>query len=206
MSKKLIIGALVTILFSACSTWVSVNPLSPPSKPDKKLEGLWKFESKDNEQVYLHIGKKSENIMVAFGIEHGDDGTLDVEEIPFFITGTDKNKYFNIRYEDLEKNSAVKDKGFIFIKYFFPDDNTLLLYQFDIETIISAVKSGRVKGEISTEKQTVPLLENDKKPIPNSEQTIYHIKITDTSENLLKYFESEGNNVLPEAIKFVRVK
>ena len=59
---------------------------------DKKLEGTWKFESKEGEEVYLHIGKKTENTMVALKVEHMTDGSLNIREVPFFITSLDSHR------------------------------------------------------------------------------------------------------------------
>jgi hypothetical protein len=202
MIKNLILVALVTIFLSACSTWVSVNPLSPPSEPDKKLEGLWKLESKENDIVYLHIGKKTENTMIALSVEHKDDGSLDIVEVPFFITRTGMNNYINVRYEDIEKSEAEKEKGFMFVKYSLSDDNSLSLFQFDPEIIKSAVQSGKLKGEVYYRETTPnPASENGGK-----EKIIDSVKITDTSENIIKFINTEGAKFLPEVLKFVRVK
>jgi hypothetical protein len=204
---KIIIVALITILLSACSQWVSVNPLSPPAEPDKKMEGLWKLESKENDTVYLHIGEKADNTMIALSIEHKVDGSLDIVEIPFFISRTGTNNYLNVRYEDIEKGVSESDKGFIFVKYSFSDDNTLFFYQFDPELIISAVQSGKLKGEVYyRETKTTPTPESTVREKSTPEKTVDSVKMTDTSENLVKYFESEGVKFLPEVLKFIRVK
>jgi hypothetical protein len=205
MIKNLIIVALASILLSACSTWVSVNPLSPPAEPDKKLEGIWKLDSKDNDIVYLHIGKKSENAMLAFSVEHKKDGGLDIVEIPFFITRTGLNNFINVRYEDIEKNANESDKGFIFVKYSLSDDNTLSIYQFDPELIISAVQSGKLKGEIYY-KESSPAPESGEKRNTGLNKSIDSVKITDTSENMVKFFNSKENKYISDVMKFIKVK
>ena len=205
MNKKLIICALIAILFSACSQWVSVNPLSSPAETDKKLEGLWKFDPKEGDEVYLHIGKKAGNTMTALSVEHKKDGSLDIVEIPFFITKAGMNRYFNVRYEDIDTGAAEKNKGFIFVKYVLPDDNTLLIYQFDPDVIKSAVQSGKLKGEISYKKINTPP-ESAGKENQAPVKAIDNVKITDTSENMIKFFQAEGNKFADEVLKFVRVK
>lgn len=202
MYKNIFIVALITIFLSACSQWVSVNPLSSPSEPDKKMEGLWKLESKENDKVYLHIGKKTENTMIALNVEHKENGDLDIVEIPFFISRTGANNYLNFRYEDIEKGVSESDKGYIFVKYSFSDDNTLSFYQFNPEIINSAVQSGKLKGEVYY-RETIP---NPAPESGNKEKTIDIVKITDTSENMVKFFNSEGNMYVDEILKFIRVK
>lgn len=206
MYKNIFIVALIVIFLSSCSHWISVNPLSPPAEPDKKMEGLWKLESKENDKVYLHIGKKNENYMIALSVEHKEDGSLDIVEIPFFISRTGTNNYLNIRYEDIEKGVSETDKGFIFVKYSFSDDNTLSFYQFDPEIIKSAVQSGILKGEIYYRETTNPVTESGNKEKTTQEKTIDNVKITDTSENMVKFINSEGNKFVDEVIKFIRVK
>lgn len=207
MNKNLFIIVIIALLLPACSQWVSVNPLSPPSEVDKKLEGIWKLDSKNGDVVYLHIGKKKENTMVAISVEHKEDGSLDIIEIPFFITRAGINKYFNIRYEDIEKDIPEKDKGYIFVKYSFTDDNMLSFYQFDPDIIGSAVQSGKLKGEVSYKKSKISPPPGSKENVKStSEVTIDSVKITDTSENMVKFFQSEGNKFIPDVMKFVRVK
>ena len=206
MKKDLILASLIVILFSGCSQWVSVNPLSQPSVLDKKLEGIWKFESKEGEDVYLHIGKKTENTMLALSVEHKKDGGLDISEIPFHITMTGTNNYLNLKYKELIKEAEEKENGFLFIKYSFIDENTLYFYQFDPEGVKSAVQSGKLKGEIYyKETKATPTSENAGKEKPAPEKTIDSVKITDTSENMVKFFNSEGIKFIPEVLKFARV-
>ena len=205
MKIKFILAFLIFIIFSGCSQWVSVNPLSPPSMLDKKLEGTWKFESKEGEEVYLHIGKKTENTMLALSVEHKKDGSLDIEEIPFYVTMTGTNNFFNVRYKDVDESAEDNENGFIFIKYTFSGDDKLSLSQFDPEIVISAVQSGKLKGEIYYKKIPLPN-ESAKKKDSTSEKKIDSVKITDTSANVLNFFENEGNKFLPEVLKFIRVK
>ena len=205
MKKNLILIAIIAVFSSACSQWVSVNPLSLPSVLDKKLEGAWKVDSKDGDEVYLHIGKKTENTMVAVTVEHKDDGSLDIAEIPFHVTMTGANNYFNIRYKDIDEDLSTEDDAYIFIKYSITDDGTLLLYQFDPDIIISAVQSGKLKGEI-TYREAKAAPESADKEKSASEKRIESVRITDTSENMVKFFNSEGQKFEPEVMKFVRVK
>lgn len=207
MKKNLLIFSLIVVFLSGCAEWGSINPLSAPAEPDKKLEGIWKFDSKDDDEVYLHIGKKKENTMTALSVEHKKDGSLDIAEIPFFITRGTKNNFFNVKYKDIDNDFTSEDDGYIFIKYSFKDENTLFLYQFDPEVIKSAVQSGKLKGEVYyREPKTIQPTEDSEKQKPTPEKVIESVKITETSENMIKFFESEGNKFISEVLKFVRVR
>jgi hypothetical protein len=117
---------------------VSVNPLSEPPGLDKRLEGLWKLDSKEDE-VYLHIGEKSENTMEVLNVGHKENGTLDIIRIPFFITKTTANNYLNVKLEDLENEVSEGHTGYLFIKYVFIDKDTLHLFLLNDKPIISAI-------------------------------------------------------------------
>ena len=84
--------------------------------------------------------------------------------------------------------------------------NTLILHQFDPEVIKSAVKSRKLKGEIYyRENKTTPTPGKAGKVITTPKRVIDSVKITDTSENMVKFFNTEGNKYIAEVLKFVRV-
>jgi len=183
---------------------VSVNPLSAPAGLDKRLEGVWKYDSKEDEEVYLHIVEKSENTMVALSVEHKRSGHLDTIKVPFFLTKTNTNNYLNVRLEDLEKEVSKRNEGFIFIKYVFIDKSTLLFFQLDSQLIIPAIQAKKLKGKITYKKKIVPQeIKNDN---VKSDKTVDCVIITDTSKNILNFVEAGNNDELfPDAMKFIKV-
>ncbi len=183
---------------------VSVNPLSAPAELDKRLEGVWKYDSRDDEEVYLHIAEKSENTMVALSVEHKKSGNLDIIKIPFFLTRTNTNNYLNVRLEDLEREVSEGNEGFIFIKYVFIDKNTLLFFQLDSQLIIPAIQTEKLKGKITYNKKIVP--QEIKNNNAKSYKTVDCVIITDTSKNILNFVEAGNNDELfPDAKKFIKV-
>lgn len=205
MKRYSVTIAIITILLSACCPMVSINPLSPPAGLDKRLEGVWKLDSKEGYEVYLHIGEKSENIMLALSVEHKEDGKLDIINIPFFLSKTNKNNYLNLRLEHLVKEVAEENKGFIFLKYVFADNKTLLLYQLDQQLIISAIQGNKLKGKLIYKKKKAP--KGTKSDATASQKTINCVVITDTSNNMINFFESRENDKLfADTMKFIRVK
>ena len=206
MMKKISVTiAIIAILLSACCPTVSVNPLSTPAGIDKRLEGVWKYDSKEGDEVYLHIGEKSENTMVALSVEHKRNGKLDIIKIPFFLTRTGANNYLNVKLEDLAKEVSEGNKGFIFLKYVFIDNNTIHFYQLDRQLIISAIQANKLTGKITYNKRIVP--EGAKNDGDTLGETINCLTITDTSKKMINFFESGKNDDLfTDAVKFIKVK
>jgi len=198
----LLVVALV-IFMPACCPMVSINPLSEPDGIDERLFGVWRPVTPEGEQVYLHVGKESDTILVALSVEHMDSGRLDTARMPFFLTRTNKNDYWNIRYEDLEDNLAKGYAGFFFMKYTLPDDDTLLVYQLDRKPIIAAIKAGKLKGRITYKAQKVPP-GTRLKTLP-TEKSVDCVTITDKSMNLLNFLETGDHQTLfPEPMRFMR--
>jgi len=205
MKKSLLLVAAIAIFMPACCPMVSVNPLSEPGGIDERLFGVWRPVTPEGERVYLHVGKESDTTLVALSVEHMDSGRLDTARMPFFLTRTNTNDYWNIRYEDLEDNLAKGYAGFFFMKYTFPDDDTLYVYQLDRKPIMAAIKAGKLKGRITYKvKEVSPGVQL--KTLP-AEKSADCVTITDTSENLLKYLETGGHQALfPEPMQFIRVR
>jgi hypothetical protein len=198
MGKYSVATIMIILLLSACSPAVSVNPLSPPAGIDERLQGAWKYDSEKN-VVYLHIGKTSENTMVVLSVEHTGYGDLDIIKIPFFLTKTGMNSYLNIKIEDVEKDISEDCKGYVFIKYVFIDNDTLHLYSYDNKPIISAIKANKLKGEIKYEE-----VKSDNIKLKKS---IDCVVISDTSENMIRFFDSDKDNkIFSNELEFVRMK
>ncbi len=205
MKRYLMVMAIVTFLIPACCPMVSVNPLSEPAGLDEKLYGTWKPILKENDKAFLHIGKLTDNLMVALSVEHKVDGTLDTSRMPFFLTKTNSNNYWNVKLEDLDKEMARGNEGFFFLKYRFSDKDTLHIYQLEREPIISAIRQKNLKGKITYR----PIIKKPNSKITDLQidKNIDCVVISDSSENLLKYIESNSTNELfKEAMQFERLK
>ena len=204
MRKLILLVAVLVSFMPACCPMVSVNPLSEPNDIDGRLFGVWRPVTQGGEQVFLHVGKESDTILVALSVEHLDNGRLDTARMPFFLTRTEKNDYWNIRYEDLEDNLAKGYAGFFFLKYTFVDDDTLLVYQLARKPIIAAIKAGKLKGQVTYQARKARA---GKQPETlAAEKSVDCVTITDTSPNLLNFLDGGNSQVLfPEPMKFMRV-
>ena len=205
MRKYSIATILIILLLSACSPTISVNPLSDPAGIDERLQGAWKYESEKDAGVYLHIGKTSDKKMLALSVEHKIDGELDIIHVPFFLTKTGVNNYLNVKLEDLTEEVSGGYKGYVFIKYVFINNDTLHLYSYDNEPIISAVKANKLKGEIKYE--TLESHKGKKGEGIKIKKSIDYVIIKDTPENMISFFDSDKNNeIFSNEMKFVRIK
>jgi hypothetical protein len=205
MGKYAIALIITGLLLSACCPTVSVNPLSSPAELDERLEGAWKYDPDEGEEVYLHIGKASESTMAALIVEHKEEGEFEITKIPFFLTSTGMSNYMNIRIEDLEKDISDDCKGYVFVKYVFVNNNNLNFYSIDDEPVISAIKENKLKGKILYNKKKVS--EGEKSDGLKSMKTIDCVIITDSSENMIDFFDSDKNNkIFSNELKFVRIK
>lgn len=205
MMKKYSVTILIlTIILSACCPMVSVNPLSPPAGLDKRLEGVWKYDSKEGEEVYLHIGEKSENTMVALSVEHKKNDKLDIIQIPFSLTKTITNNYLNVKLGDLSEEVSGGNKGYLFLKYSFADNNTLFFFQLDRQLIISAIQTNKLTGKITYKRKIVS--EGKKNSDVQIDRTIDCVTITDTSKNIINFIESDKDgNLFSNTMKLTRV-
>lgn len=205
MKKRMLLFAVLAVFMPACCPMVSINPLSEPNDIDARLFGVWRPVTQEGEKVFLHVGKESDTILVALSVEHMDNGRLDTARMPFFLTRTEKNDYWNIRYEDLQDNLAKGYAGFFFMKYTFVDDDTLLVYQLARKPIIAAIKAGKLKGRI-TYKARKARAGTQPKTL-SAEKSVDCVTIAEVSANLLYYLESEDSRVLfPEPMRFIRVR
>ncbi len=205
MRNYLMVIVIAAVFLPACCPMVSVNPLSAPDGIDERLFGIWRPVSEEDEQVYLHVGRESDTTMVALSVEHKRNGVLDTDKLPFFLTRTDKNNYWNVRLEDVDDGLAKGYEGFIFFKYTFEDGDTLLVYQLDREPIITAIQAGQIQGRITYAAQKAPKGAQIKSLA--TEKSIDCVVITDASPNILNLLEAGNHNALfPEPMRFVREK
>ena len=205
MGKYAILTIITGLFLSSCCPTVSVNPLSPPAELDNRLEGAWRYDPEVGDKVYLHFGKAADNKMVVYTVEHKKNGEVQIVKIPFFLTNTGMNNYLNIRIEDVEKDTPEDCKGYVFVKYVFINNDTLNFYSIEEETVISAIKEKKLKGKILYREKKVG--EKAKSDGTQSEKRIDCVIITDTSENMIKFFDSDENNkIFSNELKFLRIK
>lgn len=205
MLKYLVAIAIIVAGLPACCPMVSVNPLSEPDGIDERLFGVWKPESKEGAQAYLHIGRKSDTIMVALSIEHMGNGKLHADRMPFSLTRTGKHNYWNVRFEDLDEGLAKGYEGFFFLKYVFADKDTLLVAQLGREPIIAAIQAQKLRGQITFK----PKRSLQKVPHDNlsTAKSIDCVTLSDTSQNILSFIETGDFEALfPDAMRFTRIK
>lgn len=180
---RIFILMLACCLMACAGPALSVHPLSSPEKAghDKRLFGSWYFVE---EEGYLFIGRGKDSreriALISF-----EDGILEVDELKMFVSELQSGNYMNIsnlnilgrRKEEiggLDKEDQLEMKDcYLFLKYDFMKPDILVTYMLDGDLIEKAVKDKRLKGDVS-----------DK------------ILITDTSENIANFIESDRSGEL----------
>lgn len=199
-------------LFVACCPLISINPLSETEKAyvDQRLLGTWQLQD-DDSSIYLHIGKTKENMTHVISVEHNTSGGLDVMQIVMFPAEIGGNAFMSI---DLKKSSennkpvemkSEESQSYYFIRYGFPDADILSITLIDEKVISKAIKAGMLKGTVTEEEQTSQA---------EGENTHYITKVeclqlTDSTENLIKYFKSvDIDKLFPpgDAMKFKKIQ
>jgi len=184
---------------------LSINPLSEPSFINKKIEGVWKYDSKDGDEVYLHISATSKDNMVALSVEHRRNGEIETFKIPFYLTRINDSLYINVKFDDLPEKISNGRIGFIFINIILLENNNLKMAFLEQQPIIDAIESDLLKGDLSYKKTVIS---NDEltKPLPPDSRKVECVTITDSSENLRKFVSSHSHDQLfREAMEFTRM-
>ena len=191
---------LLLIILSSCfCPLTSVNPLSDPQQAayDMRIEGAWQLMPEDDGLVFLHFGKGVNNKTAMVSIEHKNNAKIDVLIFSVFPTLSGKQSYLNFHVKELFKEFGEELSGYTFMKYQLTNSDTLTLFQIDEKPIIEAIRSGKLKGDISY-KQTDGQQSNKK--------SIKCVKITDTSDNLIKIFNSvDSKKLFPKPMAFHRI-
>jgi hypothetical protein len=204
------ISILVLMLFSSCfCPLTSVNPLSDPQHPayDERIEGAWQLASEDEDLVFLHFGKGEEKKTQMVSIEHKNNGKIDLLTFTVFPTMAGGQSYLNFNIKELFKEFGEELSGYTFMKYRFTDTDTLMLYQIDEKPIIEAIKSGKLKGEITYKQTGVKKGKNNKALQQSKKKSLKCVKITDSSNNLIKYFQTvDSKKLFPKPILLKRIK
>ena len=204
----LIILTLNFIAFCSCCPLNSVNPLSDPKDAiqENRLAGTWHGNSKENTDVYLHVGQiAGDNHTQAILIEHKKNGDLDFVnlELIIFPTTIKDESYLNIKVSKLFENSLSGDLGYIFVKYTFSSKDTLTFSFIDPEIVENAFQTGALKGTISKEKAFVDRMRNTSKLTTLSGCT----KITDTTQNIVKFISStDTEKLFSKSMRFKKIE
>jgi hypothetical protein len=200
---------LVLFLISSCiCPLTSVKPLSDlrNSIYDERIEGAWQLVSADKDLVFLHFGKGQENKTKMISVEHKNNGSIDVLTFTVFPTIIAGNSYLNFNIKELFEELSDELSGYTFMKYQLPDSDSLVLSLIDKKPVIEAIESGKLKGEITYQKfkkrpgQENPVLQQ------NVKDGVKCVKIKDSSNNIVKYFQSlDSKKLFPESIIFKRI-
>lgn len=201
---------LALMLLSACfCPLTSVNPLSDPKHPtyDERIEGAWQLISEDDDLVFIHFGKGEKKKTKMISIEHKSNGKIDVLTFSVFPTMIGDQSYLNFNIKELFKEFGEELSGYTFMKYQFTGNDMLALFQIDEKPIIEAIKSGKLKGEI-TYKQTAEKQDKENKVLQQrTNKSIKCVKIMDSSNNLIQYFQTvDSKKLFPKPILLKRIE
>ena len=204
------ISIFVLMLLSSCfCPLTSVNPLSDPQHPtyDKRIEGAWQLVSEDEDLVFLHFGKGEEKKTEMVSIEHKNNGKIDLLTFTVFPTMAGDQSYLNFNINELFKEFDEELSGYTFMKYRFAGTDTLILYQIDEKPIIEAIKSGKLKGKITYKQTDAKQGKKNKALQQNKKKSIKCVKIKDSSNNLVKYFQTvDSKKLFPKPILLKRIE
>ncbi len=204
---SLILSFLFFLTFWSCCAPNSINPLSDykAADYDERLEGTWYGKSETNTDVFLHIGKRNDDgTTQVISVEHKENGSLELVKIELIMFSTIiKNEYFiNIKVVEISDKSISAEVDYLFVKYKISPKNSLTFSFIDYEEIKEAVKNGALKGSIPKERKIADHKGNITKYLPSTDC----VKITDTSQNIIQYFESmDTENLFPYTFKFKKV-
>jgi len=201
---SLILSFLFFSTFWSCCAPNSINPLSDfkTADYDERIEGTWYGKSETSTDVFLHIGKrKDDGTTQVISVEHKKNGSLDLVKFELIMFPTViKDEYFmNIKVVEISDKSISADVEYIFVKYKIAPKNSLTFSFINHEIIKEAINNGTLKGSIPKERKITDNKGNITKLIPSTGC----VKITDSSQNIVKYFESmDTKRLFPYTLKF----
>ncbi|MFC1813558.1 hypothetical protein ACFL03_12810 [Thermodesulfobacteriota bacterium] len=211
--KRIIL--LITLIFplvflNGCfCPLTSVNPLSDPhnAKYDKRIGGAWQSVSTDGDLEFIHFGKDDEKKTQMVIIEHMRSGKIDFSTLTVFPTIINGKGYLNIHVEELFEEFKEDLSGYVFMKYELLDKNTLTLSFLEEKPIIEAIKSGTLEGEITYEKKDIKKGDEGDSSKQGKKTTIKCVTLSDRSDNILKYIQSnDPDKLFPKPIELRRIK
>ena len=196
----------LTFLITSCCPPSSIHPLSSPKEAqyEKKLEGTWYYKEGNGRPGYFHIGRAKENLTKAIVIEQ--DGSLGFSVLMMFPTVISENNFLNIKIKQVDEEFPHEHNGYFFAKYQFTGDDSLLISLMDIDGFAKGIQDGKIKGEITYKKPATP--EGSKKKQQSKESKVINcLKITDESENIVKFIkDSNIRDLFPKEFKLKRLK
>ena len=204
---SLILSFLYFLTSWSCSPTSSINPLSDFKTADyeERLEGTWYGKSETNTDVFLHIGTRNDNGTIqVISVEHKKNGSLDLVKFELIMFPTViKDEYFmNIKVVEISDKSISADVEYIFVNYKIAPKNSLTFSFINHEIIKEAINNGALKGSIPKERKITDNKGNITKLIPSTGC----VKITDSSQNIVKYFESmDTERLFPYSLKFKKI-
>ena len=205
--NSLILSFLFFSISWSCCPPNSINPLSDFKTADyeERLEGTWYGKSETNTDVFLHIGKrKDDGTTQVISVEQKRNGFLDLVkfELIMFPTVIKDEFFMNIKIVEISDKSIPADVEYIFVKYKIAPKNSLTFSFINHDIIKEVVNSGTLKGSIPKERNVSDNKGNIIKLIPSTSC----VKITDSSQNIVKYFESiDTERLFPYSLKFKKI-
>jgi hypothetical protein len=205
---KISLFLFFSLTLTSCCPLTSLNHLSDPDKAeyDQRIEGSWKLQ--DDKQGFLHIGKGPDNktLMVLVGYKSG--GEVEFNTYNVFPTIVGDQNYLNFNNEELfDKSIKEGIRGYTFIKYELLNPKTLVFSIINNEPVIEAIKTGKLKGEITYKKAVVEKENRKDAPQQNKAKTPYCVKITDSSDNIINFFQSvDSKELFEDFYKFTRIE
>jgi hypothetical protein len=190
-----IVIPVVCLSLTGCDD--SKTPLSDPqtSKPDGRLDGVWRLRGEDGQVTYYHIGRADEKlpqgVMRAVGVTHRERRVEPPAEFLMFPTVLGNKTYLNMTEGKEQQTKLIEEKGwkavdsYLIFKYQV-DGDKLLVWVMDGDAKKRAIEGGKIKGVIEQNKPA---------------------KFTDTTENLARFVSEAGNELFPnEPVRLERIK
>lgn len=187
---------MLLLLFSvfgySCTPVTSINPLSDPANVtfDERLKGVWHYHTEDDSDVYLHIGKASDNKTLMLSIEHMKNGTLSTSRSIMFPAKIDNNNYMSVQFNENTDDIPKDHLGYYFAKYIISDNGRLIISFMDTGKFIEAIEAGKLKGQIKYREIQAP----DNKDQEN--RSVDSAKLTDSSENIIEFIRKTDDSIL----------
>jgi hypothetical protein len=178
-----------------------VHPLSNPANVtyDNRLQGVWRLQTEQDDVVYFHIGKTDDGTTQITSVEHKQNGELDIATFVMFPTEIDKHTYMSLKIEEMSDQSSKDTTDYFLLRYVFPNKNEFFVHQMDDEVTTEAIMSGKLKGEITYRS---PL--SNRTSARESKKIVDCLKITDATENIVKYIKTmDTNRLFPEKDQMV---
>ena len=119
-----------------------------------------------------------------------------------FPTIINDEYFMNIKVVEISDKSIPPDIEYIFVKYEISPENLLTFSFVNHEKIKEAINCGTLKGSIPQERKIAVSKGNITNIVPSTGCS----KITDSTQNIVRYFKSMDTEVLfPHSFKFKKI-